>query len=340
MDVNHIIEMLSVEGEQKEELFARAVRVRDSGIGQGIYLRGLIEYSNVCRKNCFYCGIRSDKTDVGRYTLSSAEVLDAARFAYENDYGSIVLQGGEIITKEHISAITGIIRDIKEMSGGRLGITLSLGEQSHDTYEKWFDAGAHRYLLRIETSNPELYKKIHPADGFHKYETRLKVLYDLREAGYQVGTGIMVGLPYQTVEDLAADLLFMKKFDIDMCGMGPYVLSNGTPLAESAAGIIKPDRWRLDMTLKMTAVLRILMPDINIAAATAVQAIDPDGRMKAIGAGSNVIMPNITPESAQKRYMLYENKPFLRNLDNIPEKHIKYGEWGDSPRFLGRKGQS
>lgn len=337
MDLKAIIEILSSENKQKEELFARALEVKRAAVGNGVYLRGLIEYSNVCRKNCLYCGIRLGMESVERYTLTREEVLAAAKFAYENNYGSIVLQGGENVSPVHTRTITQLVKEIKKLSNGELGITLSMGEQPDDIYKEWYGAGAHRYLLRIETSNPELYKTLHPADGLHDYEKRLKALGDLKNIGYQVGTGVMIGLPGQTVGDLAADLLFMKELDVDMCGMGPYVVSNGTPLAQivSAQSVIPTEQERFDMTLKMISALRLLMPDINIAATTALQAIDPTGRLKAVMAGANVIMPNITPEYLRGNYRLYDNKPLSLDSEVI-EKHICYGEWGDSPHYAKR----
>lgn len=328
-----IKEMLQSEGVAKEALFAKALEIKRERVGGGVYLRGLIEYSNICRKNCLYCGIRSGAA-CERYTLTREQVLDVARYACEQNYGSVVLQGGENTSPKYIEEITWLLKEIKALSGGRLGVTLSLGEQSLEVYRQWFDAGAHRYLLRIESSNRELYDKIHPCDETHNYDNRLQALKDLRTAGYQVGTGVMIGLPFQTIDNLADDILFMRDLDIDMCGMGPYVLSEGTPLAEYA-GELQSEEWRFEMTLKMIAVLRIVMPSINIAATTALQAIDPMGRLKAIQVGANVVMPNITPDYLRGNYSLYNNKPFA--LDSkLFEDNIRYGEWGDSKHFKER----
>lgn len=334
---DNIIALLQSEGEEKERLFRQAVEVRNEAVGDGIYLRGLIEYSNICRKNCYYCGIRSG-SECDRYTLSFQQTLDAAKYAWANGFGSVVLQGGENMSPKYVADITYLIREIKSLSGGGLGITLSLGEQTPETYAEWFAAGAHRYLLRIEASNRTLYEKIHPNDRAHDFTRRLQALYDLRAAGYQVGTGVMIGLPFQTIENLADDLLFMHDFDIDMCGMGPYIVSEGTPLAEHA-GKLQPEEWRLEMTLKMIAVLRLLMPDINIAATTALQAIDPEGRLRAIDAGANVIMPNLTPDDQKGNYLLYHNKPM--SLDTrILERNVRYGVKGDPLHFEARRTKS
>ncbi len=326
MTRSEIIELLK---DNDKQLFARAVAVRDAAIGPAIYLRGLIEYSNICSKDCLYCGIRKSSESTG-YTLETEQILQAAKYAVYNRYGSIVLQGGENSAPAHIDKIE---RIVKELSRTGLGITLSLGEQSPETYRRWFDAGATRYLLRIEASDRALYEKIHPSD--HSYNSRLQALQDLREAGYQVGTGVMIGLPFQTVENLADDLLFMRDMDIDMCGMGPYIVAENTPLA-SHSSLLEPEERRLEMTLRMIAILRLMMPDINIAATTALQAIDPDGRLRAIDAGANVVMPNLTPTDAKSRYILYNNKPMELDM-RILERNVRYGERGDSAHFGARK---
>lgn len=328
-----IIEMLRSEGRRKHELFRLAAEVKNAAVGEGVYLRGLIEYSNICRKNCYYCGIRCN-SDTDRYTLSHQQVLEAAQYAFDNNFGSVVLQGGENNSEKFISDITSLLHEIKSLSNGTLGITLSLGEQTLETYRQWLEAGASRYLLRIETSNRALYGRLHPCDITHDYDRRLQAIKDLQTAGYMAGTGVMIGLPFQTVEDLADDLVFMRDMNIDMCGMGPYIVSAGTPL-ERYADELQSEQWRFDMTLKMIAVLRLLMPDINIAATTALQAIDPEGRLKAIAAGANVIMPNLTPDNLKGMYTLYNNKPMSFDT-KILEKNIRYGEKGDPIHFMKR----
>jgi biotin synthase len=329
-----LIWLLRTEGEEAEALFDWAAAHRKAYVGEKTYLRGLIEYSNVCRKNCLYCGIRRENDAVERYTLSEAEVLAAARYAWENRYGSIVLQGGENTSEAHVATIEGLIRKIKALSNSKLGITLSLGEQTEETCRRWFAAGAHRYLLRIESSREALYRSIHPDDAAHRHADRLEALRMLRRAGYQVGTGVMIGLPGQTVEDLADDLLFLRAQDIDMCGMGPYLEHEQTPLYARRAEL-QPPRERLVLTLKMIALLRLLMPDINIAATTALQAIDPRGREMALRIGANVVMPNLTPGVHKAQYKLYENKP-VSEWPDIPDNEIGYDEWGDSRHFATR----
>lgn len=338
-----IVTLLNATGEDAKELFAYSAEVKEKHVGNFVYFRGLIEFSNVCGKNCLYCGIRKGNRNVKRYNLTDEEILKAAEFAFTNNYGSVVLQSGELENKAFSERIEKLIGDIKRLSDDRLGITLSVGEQSLDTFKRWFQAGAHRYLLRIESSGKELYYKIHPDDANHSFEKRLQALYDLKAAGYQVGTGVMIGLPWQTTEDLADDLLFMKEFDIDMCGMGPYIEHPDTPLYDIKAKLL-PLQERFQLALKMIAVLRILMKDINIAAATALQAIDPIGREKAIKIGANVIMPNITPGLYRNDYKLYDNKPCTSeeaaDCSNCLEARIAmtgnkigYGEWGDSTHF-------
>ena len=341
-----LVTLLKTSGQDQKALFEKAAEVKKQHVGNKVYFRGLIEYSNRCAKNCHYCGVRSGNRKVVRYRLQDDEVLEAARFAYENHFASVVIQGGEIFTQSHIQRIGKLLRKIKQMSGARLGITLSLGEQTAETYRYWFECGAHRYLLRIETSNSELYKKIHPDNDLHRFSTRLKALEDLRREGYQVGTGVMIGLPFQTVEDLAEDLLFFKTIDIDMAGMGPYIEHENTPLWAFRETLM-PRIDRFYLSLKMVALLRILMPDINIAATTAMQSIDPQGREKAMMVGSNVVMPNLTPLKYRENYLLYQDKPCIdeeaeecqRCLEariHMAGCEIGWDEWGDSRQFAAR----
>lgn len=293
-----------------EETRRRAAAVKCTTVGNKVYLRGLIELSNKCVKNCLYCGIRSGNVDLPRYELSDEEVLIAARYAWESGYGSVAIQAGEQVSARFTDRIARLLDQIKSLSKGELGITLSLGEQSRETLSKWRNAGADRYLMRIETSNKSLYESIHPADGKHSFDRRMQALVDLKDLKYQVGTGVMIGLPNQTIEDLAADILFFQKIDIDMCGMGPYIEHKSTPLYEVAKSsrMMTLDE-RFELTLNMIATLRCVMPDINIAATTALQAIRPGGREMAMAVGANVLMPNITPSTNISNYKLYDNKP-------------------------------
>ena len=345
-----IIKLLQAEGEEKKFLFSRSAEVKEKYIGKKVWFRGLIEFSNVCTKDCLYCGIRKGNKNLKRYNLSDDEILAASKFAFDNNYGSLALQSGEIESPAFTKRVIKLLNNIKELSGGKLGITLSCGEQKPEVYKAWFDAGAHRYLLRVESTNPELYHKIHPNDSRHDFRRRLDCLKSLQDIGYQTGTGVMIGLPFQTFGDLAGDLLFMKEFDIDMCGMGPYIEHADTPLIEFADQLL-PLKERFDLTLKMIAVLRIMMKDINIVAATALQAVDPIGREKAVRIGANILMPNITPGKYRDSYKLYNNKPCtddsaedcqscLEARVSLADAEVVYGEWGDSQHYNKRRRKS
>ena len=347
MEKEEITALLEKSGIQQESLFERARKVKLENVTNKVFFRGLIEFSNICSKDCFYCGIRKSNEKVVRYNIPDNEILDACRFAWEKGFGSVVLQSGEVSSKEFVKRVDKLLQKIKQLSNNELGITLSCGEQTRETYKRWFESGAHRYLLRIESSNRELYYKIHPENKKHSFEKRIESLYNLKETGYQTGTGVMIGLPFQTVEDLADDLLFFKKLDIDMCGMGPYIEHENTPLYKYR-NLLKSKQERFDLALNMIAVLRLLMPDINIAAATALESIDPLGREKALAAGANIIMPNLTPHQYLEKYLLYENKPIrsedknqsISDLENRLKKsgnEIGYNSWGDSKHFKSSK---
>ena len=343
---DELASLLLAEGDDKLLLFKKSAEVKNQYLGNKVHFRGLIEFSNHCRKDCYYCGIRKSNKKVHRYDLTDDEILDAARFAYENRFGSVVLQSGELASPAFTKRVEKLLKEIKSLSNGELGITISLGEQKPDVYKRWFEAGAHRYLLRIETTNETLYKRIHPGNHLHDFKQRMECLYNLREIGYQTGTGVMIGLPFQTIEDLVADLLFFIKFDVVMVGMGPYIEHTETPLYKLKDRLI-PINARFELSLKMIAVLRIMMKDINIAAATALQAIDPLGREKAVKVGANIIMPNITPGLYRNDYALYDNKPCADEdpsqcvgcLDArlaLSDSEIGYGEWGDSRHFINK----
>ena len=319
-----------------DSLLNRAYAVKTSLFGKRVALRGLVEFSNICGKNCLYCGIRRDSAGVVRYRMSEDEIVDTAAWAAENGYGSVVLQSGELQGEENAAFVERVLGRIHERFGDSFGVTLSLGEQPRETYLRWRDAGAHRYLLRIETSNPELYAKLHPAD--HSWTARRDCLRILRSLGYVVGTGVMIGLPGQTTADLANDIRFFMDEGIDMVGMGPFIPTPGTPLG-AAEGVADAQR-RLELSLRMIAVARICLGNVNIAAATALQAIDPEGREKGILAGANVVMPNV-------RYVLYPGKPctgenseecrgcLARRIASIGEE-IAWGERADPPHFKDR----
>jgi biotin synthase len=343
----NIITLLGSQGADRTLLFKCSAEIKEKYIGKKVWFRGLIEFSNVCSKDCLYCGIRKGNKNLERYSLTDEEILDAAKFAHVNRYGSIALQSGELESQFVTNRIENLLHKIKDLSNGGLGVTLSVGEQDADVYKKWYDAGAHRYLLRVESTNQELYQKIHPRDPRHDFNKRMECLKSLQDIGYQTGTGVMIGLPFQTPADLAGDLLFMKEFNIDMCGMGPYIEHADTPLIEYSENLL-PLEERFDLTLKMIAIIRIMMKDINIVAATALQAIDPIGREKAVKIGANILMPNITPGKYRDSYKLYDNKPCtddsaedcqscLEARVSLADSEVIYDEWGDSKHYLRRK---
>ncbi len=338
--------LIGLEGSDRDFYLKEIGKSYIQTLGKKVYFRGLIEFSNYCVKDCYYCGIRKSNTHSERYDIDDEAILEAAVFAHKNRYGSLVLQSGERSDQAFTDRITRLLKEIKAVTNGELGITISLGEQSEAVYREWFEAGAHRYLLRIETSNEDLYYKIHPKNEAHDFQRRLDCLRTLKKVGYQTGTGVMIGLPFQTTDQLAEDLLFFKQMDVDMVGMGPFIEHTETPLYQ-----YKDQLWplqrRFEVALNMIATLRLLLPDINIAAATALQAIDPMGREKALRYGANVIMPNITPTLHRKDYQLYENKPCtdesadecsncLSIRVEMAGREIGYSEWGDSQHFFKR----
>jgi biotin synthase len=344
---DEIIRLLETKGEEKSILFKKSAEIKEKYIGKKVWFRGLIEFSNICSKDCLYCGIRKGNKNLVRYNLSDDEILAAAKFAFDNRYGSIALQSGELESEFVAGRVENLLWKIRQLSNGEIGVTLSVGEQESSVYERWFNAGAHRYLLRVESTNRQLYNKIHPNNANHDFDRRLKCLKSLQNIGYQTGTGVMIGLPFQTLDDLAGDIMFMKEFDIDMCGMGPYIEHKDTPLIEYSDELL-PLKERFDLTLKMIAIIRIIMKDINIVAATALQAIDPMGREKAVMIGANILMPNITPGKYRDSYKLYNNKPCtddsaedcqscLEARVSLADSEVVYGEWGDSKHYKERR---
>jgi len=345
---NHqtIVKLLEADGDDRLRLFEKAAEIKHKYIGNKVHLRGLIELTNKCTKNCYYCGIGASNKSINRFMVSIPEAEKAIQFAYDNNYGSIVIQSGELQTEEFISTIEKILLSANKIGKGSLGITLSCGEQSINTYQRWKNAGAHRYLLRIEASDKELYYKLHPNNLKHDFGIRLQALKSLQQLGYQTGTGVMIGLPFQTVSNLANDLLFMRHFDIDMCGMGPYIEHVDTELYKYK-DLVPSISKRIDLSLKMIAILRIMMKDVNIAATTAMQTLVNGGREMALKAGANIMMPNITPGVYREQYALYKGKPGLdeeaEDSKQSIEKLIKradcvvgYGEQGNSRHYTNR----
>jgi biotin synthase len=309
-------------GRDLDEVMEQARAAREKQLGRRIFLRGLIEYSNRCRKDCYYCGLRSSNIDLPRYNMGLSEALRTARQGWENGYKAFVIQSGERKDKAFRQEIELLLVRMMDELGPEAEITLSCGEQDLETYQRWREAGAMRYLLRIETSNPDLYYRIHPMDESHRMSERIQALINLKKAGYLLGSGVMIGLPGQDSEDLVDDLLFLKDIGVDMVGMGPYLKHRLTPMADWAE--LMDDPSKLLLSLKMIAALRLLMPHINIAASTALDAIHPEGRIMAFGAGANVLMPNITSGDYSANYFLYDNKPRISEARELTDRVAAY----------------
>lgn len=278
-----------------ETLFSAADRVRKKYVGDEVHIRGLIEASNVCDKNCVYCGIRRDNKNVERYKLTYDEIFEAAGKAFSLGYGTVVLQTGENRVYP-VGEMCGLIGKIK--SAFDVAITLSLGEMEYDEYAALRKAGADRYLMRFETSDEELFKKLKPGSDFSGRIERLKWL---RELGYQVGSGIMIGLPGQTARSVADDILLFGDLELDMVGSGPFIASPDTPLVSATGGDVLA-------ALKLVALTRLVTLNAHIPATTALGSIDPAGRQKGLKCGANVLMPNCTPKKYRQHYLLYPEK--------------------------------
>lgn len=313
MDVNAITEKL-IRGELIDEAgFAELIRADSPELraalaeaahekcravyGNAVYIRGLIEFTNYCKNNCFYCGIRAGCKTAERYRLSEEDILSCCSEGYELGFRTFVLQGGEdpFFTPEHIE---NIVRAIKKAHPD-CAVTLSVGEHPKEVYALWKQAGADRYLLRHETADKAHYESLHPAEM--SFENRMRCLRDLRALGYQVGCGMMVGSPGQTPETLARDLVFIQSFRPEMVGIGPFIPAKDTPFANEKAGT-------LEMTLLLLSVIRLILPEVLLPATTALGTIHPRGREIGILAGANVCMPNLSPVSVRKKYALYDNK--------------------------------
>ena len=294
-------DLIDIIGKNKQtaskDLLDTALSVKESHYGKGVFLRGLIEFSNYCTSNCYYCGIRCANANVKRYRLDKSEILSCCKNGYELGFRTFVLQSGEDLYYTD-SIMCEIIYEIKRMYSD-CAVTLSLGEKSKETYKEYRFAGADRYLLRHETANPEHYKQLHPKEL--SLENRKQSLYYLKEIGFQVGAGFMVGSPFQTVENLAEDLIFIKELQPHMVGIGPFIPHKDTPFAGYPQG-------PLNLALTMIALTRMLLPKSLLPATTALGSIDPSGREKGLKAGANVVMPNLSPQKNRKNYVLYNDK--------------------------------
>lgn len=281
----------------KRALFKRARELTDLHFGRRIYFRGLIEFTNFCRKNCYYCGLRSQNDLVERYRMTEEEIIPVVKYGYSQGFRTFVLQGGEDPFFDD-GKILSLIRNMKALAPGA-AITLSLGERSRTSYQRYKQAGADRYLLRHEAYNPLLFGRLHPKS--HKRTERLKALYDLKALGYQVGAGFMVGVPHQTETDIVEDLMFLQRFQPHMVGIGPFVSNKDTPFSGYPNG-------SADLTLRLLSVIRLLLPSVLLPATTSLETIAKNGRIRGFEHGANVIMPNLTPEDFRRNYKLYDNK--------------------------------
>lgn len=290
---SEIVRLLADE-QNEPALLKRADRIRKKYVGDAIHLRGLIEFSNICRNNCLYCGIRRGNGKVARYRMEEDELIETARRAAALGFKTVVMQSGEDMyyTQEKMCRI---IEAIKKFD---VAVTLSIGERSYGDYKAFREAGADRYLMRIETTDKDLYHRLDPGMSWqHRYECLLMI----KELGYELGSGIMVGLPGQSLESIAADLMFLRRLGVDMAGIGPFIPHPETPLAGEPGG-------SLHLALRTMAIMRLLLPDINIPATTAMESLHPDGRMMALQGGANVVMPNVTEGEYRKLYELYPGK--------------------------------
>ena len=321
----------NIDSQSKDLLMEKAHKTRLKHFGNKVYIRGLVELTSYCKKDCLYCGLRRGNKNAERYRLTKEDVLECVRNGDRLGYKTLVLQGGEDAYFDD-DKIVDIIKAIKAEFPEN-AITLSLGERSYESYKKMYDAGADRYLLRHESATKKLYEDIHPGEPF---EHRRQCLKNLKEIGYQAGAGFMVGIPNQTNEDLVNDLMFVKEFEPAMCGIGPFIPHKVTPLKDYKHG-------SLEKTIICLAITRLLLPKVLLPATTALSSISEDGREEGLKAGGNVIMPNLSPMSVRKKYSLYDNKAYILDEDAkyknmIEEKLRKVGfeieiSRGDNPDF-------
>lgn len=298
LEADELIQLLNqISDPLSNYLFAKSRETADKYFGNKIYVRGLIEFTNYCKNNCYYCGIRCGNKKADRYRLTKEQIMDCCSIGWDLGFRTFVLQGGE---DNHFTddVMIDIIQEIKRTYPD-CALTLSMGEKTYDTYKAFFEAGADRYLLRHETADPDHYQRLHPRR--QTLESRKECLQALKSIGFQVGTGFMVGSPYQTVENLAGDLMFIKELSPAMIGIGPFLPHKDTPFADMPQG-------SLEMTLFLIGILRLMIPNALIPSTTALGTIHPQGREKGILAGANVVMPNLSPVGVREKYKLYDNK--------------------------------
>lgn len=297
LDKRELLNLIeNISEEDKKYLIEKANETRVKTYGDRVFMRGLVEFTNYCKRNCVYCGIRASNNKADRYRLTLEEILSACEEGNRLGYKTFVLQGGEddYYTDDRIVEI---IKEIKNKFHD-CAVTLSIGEKSYESYKKYYDAGADRYLLRHETASKDLYEKLHPGASF---ENRRQCLRNLKDIGYQVGAGFMVGLPGQTTKDYVKDIHFLKELNPDMIGIGPFIAHKDTPLANEENGT-------LEDTILMLSLVRLFLPNVLLPATTALGSIDPFGREKGLKAGGNVVMPNLSPTTVREKYSLYDGK--------------------------------
>lgn len=302
LDSNALCQLIALADDSQQELylFEKARQKREEIYGNTIYVRGLIELSNYCKNNCLYCGIRAVNTSIERYRLSKEQILDCTRYGYELGFRTFVLQGGEDPAYSD-QYICDIVRQIKEEHPD-CAVTLSIGEKTYESYKAYKDAGADRYLLRHETATESHYRMLHPEKM--SFENRQRCLEDLKSLGYQVGSGFMVGSPFQTIEHIVADLRYLQQLEPDMIGIGPFIPHHQTPFADKEQG-------NLHLTLRLIAILRLMFPNALLPSTTALGSIHPQGRKMGLRCGANVVMPNLSPLDVRNLYKIYDNKAYV-----------------------------
>lgn len=302
LDSNALCQLIALADDSQQELylFEKARQKKKEVYQDKIYIRGLIELSNYCKNNCLYCGIRAVNTSIERYRLSKEQILDCTRYGHELGFRTFVLQGGEDPAYSD-EKICEIVRQIKEEHPD-CAVTLSIGEKTYESYKAYKDAGADRYLLRHETATESHYRMLHPEKM--SFENRQRCLEDLKSLGYQVGSGFMVGSPFQTIEHIVADLRYLQQLEPDMIGIGPFIPHHQTPFADKEQG-------NLHLTLRLIAILRLMFPNALLPSTTALGSIHPQGRKMGLRCGANVVMPNLSPLDVRNLYKIYDNKAYV-----------------------------
>lgn len=298
--------------EMDEALFMASSIVLDRTLGRDTYLHGIVQITNECQRNCYYCGLRRSNDSQPRFSLPFGEVMSSLTRGYNAGVRSFMLQSGELLDERTVGLVEHVLLEVEKRWGDKVGIALSIGEHPLSDLERFKSKGASRYLLRIESSDRELYMKLHPRDSIHRYSSRLDCLVNLQGSGWETGTGVLVGVPWQKDAHLAGDLRFMQRLDVDVCNMNPYVVHDGTPFAKERR-LIPPAEERLLKYLRMIGLMRILMPDINIPISARLLSVHHSGPMRALKAGANAYMANLTPAKYRRNYDLYGGKPAETN---------------------------